>query len=597
MTLLLVVGLFLMLFAPYRTENADIALFFRVCHWVATVQVLMTIILLLGIYTPIVQQIICITPLVMAGYAWFSSEHIHYITPTRYHIPMLLLGLGYLLYASPSPWMRDELTYHLALAKQYAQQGSFVETDFVVFSYFPQGWQSFLTLLHDTHTGTFLFNPRYFSVLIVMVTACGLFGWLKDKTSLLWAMTGSILYLCTPSIFEFGTSCYVQPWLTAVFLWLLLEFESDTHPFRIGLIVGIACSLKYSALIVPLFLLLMIYYQDRRLHSVSTFLGGTLLTGSVFYIRNIIDTGNPLFPMMYSIFAGEGWDEWQAIAYEQTLDNYGMGRTLLDYLLLPFRLFTTQDMTGYFQGSLGFGWLLMLIIGIWQRKPSKDTHWMWFLLGGWFLFWAFQVQQVRFFLPILPLMTMLLIPILYRWRPKSWLIWVMASMVWTILPLQDRLYNQQGQVFWKTFAQTQNYEVAQNAFLAHRLPESIPPYKFLNDIETKKIWLVWMRGYHYYIDKEVRIDNVFGAYRFEKLLLEHSLDSIHSQLQQDDISHVVINRRFFLINDNADYLGKNATKAIQKQFNHMIQKGILHPVQRWGSVELYEVDTSSESAE
>ena len=213
--------------------------------------------------------------------------------------------------------------------------------------------------------------------------------------------------------------------------------------------MGVACSLKYSALILPIFDSsdsLCTFTKDAR-HPM--FLIGLCVTGTIFYCRNLVETGNPLFPMMYELFGGSGWDSWRAMAYQHTLDNYGMGRSRFDYIFLPFRLFVTMDMTRFFQGSIGIGWLLMIGISLWQYKREASNKWMWGLLTGWFVFWALQVQQVRFFLPILPLLTMVCIPIVSKWKPKSWGFWIFLSFdVVELYPLQSIVSNQQGQVYW-----------------------------------------------------------------------------------------------------------------------------------------------------
>ena len=235
----------------------------------------------------------------------------------------------------------------------------------------------------------------------------------------------------------------------------------------------------------------------------------------------------------------------------------------------------------------------MLAITIATNK--RNAHgWIFWILGGWFVFWALQVQQIRFILPMLPLLTMLVISSIHRWNTRSWPMWIVLSILWSHSPLQQLIQNQQGQVYWNTLYNSDS-KTAQQSFLDHRLPENHPVYSHINTIDTKKVWLVWMRGYHYYLDKPARIDNVFGAARFEKLLLTNSVEEIQQSLRSDNISHVVINWRFFIQNNNADYLGNQSTSVIQERFTEMIQKKILIPIQQWGPVWLYEFDEDSSS--
>ena len=586
-----------------RTEDSGLVeqhAFTQLCVIVASIQLFMTTLLFIGWYTTFTQWLVWGIPWGFAARRWYTqlkSGNLRGFPLPKiswHYAVILLIGIGYLWHATPPPWMRDSLTYHLALAKQYAIAGSYTQTDLVIFAYFPQGWQSILTAMHDPNTGHAVFNPRYFSVLICLSTAIGLFGWLKEHTkSEGWSFTGVVAYLLTPSVIEFGTSCYVQPWLTAVCLWVLMSIYAKKSPFTIGLLIGLACSLKYSALILPILMVPIVYFSTNNIKQVGQFIVGVCTLGLTFYIRNVLETGNPLFPMMYDIFGGSGWDEWRALAYEHTLDNYGMGRSLVDYMGLPFRLFTSMDMTNSFQGSLGVGWLTMIAAALWLRTSRSNT-WMWMLLGGWFVFWAFQVQQVRFFLPMLPIIPILAIPTLAKWRPNLWGIWIGLSVTWAIKPMQQLVDNQQGEVYWTALKQSDPAR-AKELFLDHRLPENHPVYTYINAIDTDTVWLVWMRGYHYYLDRAARIDNVFGAARFERLLLEQSPDEIHASLQKDKISHVVINWRFFLRDNNADYLGEGASVVIQDAFTQLIQTNKLQPVQQWGPVWIYEVEDSSSS--
>lgn len=570
-------------------------LFIRACKLLATIQLTMTTLLFLGLYNEFTQWVVWSIPWLFGLWDWSAKRAfpLQVNSPSWHHAVIGLIGIGYLWHATPPPWMRDSLTYHLSLAKHYALAGEYANTDFIIFSYFPQGWQSILTALHNPITGEVLFNPRYFSVGICMVTAIGLFGWIKEKIEHReWALTGSILYLLTPSIIEFGTSCYVQPWLTAVCLWMAMSIYERTSPMLLGAIVGIACSLKYSALILPLLLLPFLYGASRQFKDAFRFTLGVILTGAMFYVRNLLETGNPIFPMMYELFGGDGWDPWRSIAYKQTLDNYGMGRTTLDYILLPWRLFGTMDMTRFFQGSLGLVWLSMIAISWWKRKTFTSENWMWGLLLGWFIFWAFQVQQVRFFLPIVPLIALTCIPILSTWQKRSWGIWIIISIIWSISPLQQLITNQQGHVYWQARV-TQSVDESNTLFLDHRLPENHPIYTFVNSLTTEKVWLVWMRGYHYYLDAPVRLDNVFGATRFEQLLWTHTSTEIADALRRDNISHIIINWRFFLQDSNADYLEDGASIVIQERFTTLIQMGALRPVRQWGPVWIYEIEDSS----
>ena len=133
--------------------------------------------------------------------------------------------------------------------------------------------------------------------------------------------------------------------------------------------------------------------------------------------------------------------------------------------------------------------------------------------------------------------------------------------------------------------------------MRHRLPENYPIYEYLNTIESKKVWLVWMRGYHYYLDIPARIDNVFGGYRFEQNLFEQSPEAFLDTLQSENIDRVVINWKFFLVDDNADRLGPQATETLKSRFSELIHKNVLLPEKQFGPVWIYTISEDSDSSE
>ena len=572
------------------THNLERSVFETGCIIFIAWQLTMTTTLFLEWYTTFSQWIIASAPWFIAVYS-MPRKTLQKVPDysLKWLIFTLLIISVYILYASPPPWMRDSMTYHLAMPKQYAIAGGFVQTDLVIFSFFPQGWHSILTLFHAPGTGEAICNPRWINVGITGLISLGITGFLRTKTNHQWAYLGGVLYLLTPSIFEFGTSCYVQPWLTALCLWLGIEIIERKRYGWMGLLIGCMCSLKYSALIVPLIITPYIVFVTKDRKQIALFIIGLLLIGMPFYLRNWELTGNPFFPLLYSIFAGNGWDEWRATAYQITLNNYGVGRSLIDYLLLPIRLFTTRELFGSFHGSLGITWIILLLH---WRPLQRETIGVSITIIGWLLFWAFQVQQIRFMAPVLPLILLVTIPLMATTRYKTWILLLLLSAGWIAPMVQPLNHNQQTSTYLKS-----DIEEADAVFLRHRLPENYPVYEYLNNSESKKVWLIWMRGYHYYLNIPARIDNVFGAYRFEDALLNQTPQEFAQQLQDDGIDRIIINWRFFLVNDNADRLGEGVTNHLKTRFSELIHKNVLHPEQDFGPVWIYKVSDDSDSSE
>ena len=285
-----------------------------------------------------------------------------------------------------------------------------------------------------------------------------------------------------------------------------------------------------------------------------------------------------MFPLAYDIFGGEGWDSWRAWGYEQTLNNYGEGRSFYDYLVLPFKVGITQDLNYHFQGSLGPSILIVWMAAVY-RSFRKEPYLLWILIG-WPVIWSTQVQQIRFLLPFIPLVLALGVNQL---RFKHLAMLLTASIFWSFSPTKE-LWNRQKT---STFI---SGEITDAEFLSQKLPENYPMYQRCLELNVNKVWLVWMRGYTYYLPMKYRVDSVFGAWRFEQLL-EYDSEHILNTLRENQFDHILINHRFFLVDDNAD-TSEGRTKNLQKRFEELIRLKILKPVEQHGPIILYEVNLS-----
>ena len=138
------------------------------------------------------------------------------------------------------------------------------------------------------------------------------------------------------------------------------------------------------------------------------------------------------------------------------------------------------------------------------------------------------------------------------------------------------------------------FQEGKEVFLETQLPENYAAYRYLNAQNTDKVWLVWMRGYHYYIDKPVRIDSIIEGFRLENLLQKSTTATdLIQAFKQENISHLAINWRFFLTNENADRLGTGVTKILKTKFSAFVEQGILVPEKQFGPVWIYSISSES----
>ncbi len=129
--------------------------------------------------------------------------------------------------------------------------------------------------------------------------------------------------------------------------------------------------------------------------------------GAPWWIKNVVHTGNPVYPMAWSLFGQGGeWTQTCDEIYKEKLQEKGMGHSLGAFLALPWNV--TVHLHRFEDHTLGpFYWVLTLWIGgyaFWalgraRRRPAAAclSLWLLFLLVSWF----FTYQSNRFLMPAL----------------------------------------------------------------------------------------------------------------------------------------------------------------------------------------------------
>jgi hypothetical protein len=525
-------------------------------------------------------------------------------------LPMGLLVLAVLLYATVPPWRRDEMVYHLALPRFFAVAQGYQVPDDNIFASFPLGWESILAAFHSLGAGPdhfAPFNPRlvgaWTSVAVALATA-GLVS--SAGVSKPWAILAATLLWTVPDFFQFGGSCYVEPYLILAATLCLTGLVRAWGGERAcvtpaALFAALATSTKYPGLAVALFtfllLLLLALRGDPRDRVREALRFGLVvaLVGSPFYIRNAWQRGNPIFPFLYGALGGAGWDGTRQLGYGQTLADYGMGRSLLDWALLPWRLMTATDLQGPFEGALGplpmVGALAGLAVVLSRlRKQLPAAAPLLLFSGAWFLFWGVTCQQTRFFLVAVPaLMCLLMLGLSTAWQRSpavgAALVGVLVLGAGTcVRPVVDAWQFQETSAWLSG-------QISRERLLSIMLPENAPYESELERLvpASGKVWLVWTRNYTYYFRRPYRLDCVFEGYRFEHLLENATTDAtFRDALKAEGITHVLVNHRFFLRDDNADE-APGRTRVLEDRFRQLTEHGTLRPQLKWRETVLYEV--------
>ncbi|MFH1767528.1 MAG: hypothetical protein ABH858_00010, partial [Candidatus Omnitrophota bacterium] len=309
------------------------------------------------------------------------------------------------------PLGRDALKYHLRMPKHYIEIGRVQPISTNIFSRFPQLIEmlhTFLLLLFNDYAPQLLHT--YFGIL----TTFAIFMFIRRRASLGSAIICCLTFYSLPVVSQISSWAYVDlslSFYTVLSFGLYLEGlqKLKTNLFTVSAcLLGIALGIKYLALIsvVIAFGILCIYLFiiERGQRSVllrqgMKFFAITAIIGSPYYARNIILEHNPVFPFFYSIFKGENWDASRALLYQTFLRSYGMGHSLKDLLLLPWRIAVFGREGLLFDGAIGMIYITLTPFLLWLRPRHKFPAFTLIYSFPFFLIWAILSQQIRFLLP------------------------------------------------------------------------------------------------------------------------------------------------------------------------------------------------------
>ena len=348
----------------------------------------------------------------------------------------------------------DVKEYHLEGPKEYFLQGRVTFLSHNVYTSFP-----FLTEMLSL-LGMVLTDDWYRGALVgkavltsfAPLTAVGLFAagrrWFHPTVGWLCVL----LYLTTPWVYRISIIAYAEGGLTFYLfatllslLWLL-DNERSNERLRFsrpplqndpakrqalapsdllltGLLAGSAVACKYPGVLsvaIPIggFLLLATWRNSHNVSDVVSrskcllktagwFTLGTLVTFGPWMAKNIVETGNPVYPLLYTVFGGADWDEashhkWQNAHPPAILHLAANPKGLLSNL--GTRIVDVVARSDW-QSPLLFGAAPLAFL---WRTRWRLVGSLWLYVGWLFLtWWSLTHQLDRFWVPMLPVVALL----------------------------------------------------------------------------------------------------------------------------------------------------------------------------------------------
>jgi hypothetical protein len=339
-----------------------------------------------------------------------------------YLLVVLLLSLVACL-APPVAW--DSQVYHLTGPKLYIERGRITGDIDIPYLGFPSLLEM-LFLAGMLLKGDMVANLVHFTYAVL--TVCLLYSFTRRHLQASTPWLASAIYLSAPSIVLVSTWAYVDLGLAfytlaAFYAFITWRASTSSHWLVLtGILSGFALGVKYTAVLTPIVLGLLLIWEHRRqraVGSVRNLLFLSLSTAAVacpWYLKNWVLTGNPFYPFF---FGGRFWDEYRAWWYSRW--GTGLLHEPLRLLLAPWEMsiMGVEGKAGY-EATIGPVLLaclpLLLVALLWRKGRQSDSTILSYaaaLCGAHYLLWLYGVaqsgllQQTRLLFPIFPLLSIL----------------------------------------------------------------------------------------------------------------------------------------------------------------------------------------------
>lgn len=362
-----------------------------------------------------------------------------------------------LLWGSMTPQTDfDVREYHLQGPKEWFQQGRISCLKHNVYTSFPF-FSEMLCLAGMAAAGDWrsgALTGQLVLAVFQLLTAASVFAMARRWLGAIPAWLALLMQITAPWTFRISLIAYAEGALTcyltiSVMLALLLRCHGRVaflpRPQLLsGFLAGSAMACKYTGLVlvvvpVGVFWIWQQWELRRKgaqlngrmvLWGAVAFVAGNCLAVGPWLLRNLYDTGNPVYPLAYSIFPSNDWNAPLDIRWQAAHSAPEHSLLLIPKHLLDAALWNTWT------SSLSFG--LAIPAALLFRKGSYELRSV-IVFAGWGLFtwWALTHRIDRFWIPVIPLLSIcgagLWLASSHRmWRSLLLLVYSTATL-WNVL--------------------------------------------------------------------------------------------------------------------------------------------------------------------
>jgi hypothetical protein len=296
-----------------------------------------------------------------------------------------------LVAASAPPTSADALKYHLALPKLWLQTGSVGDPFWRWEGFSPSGVE--MLFAQGLALGGGSVAAALHAVLAVLC-ALAVYGLGRELGGPLAGAAAAFLFVLQGIVTWEATSAFIELGLTfyaVLAVWHLVRGA----PAWAGFCAGAALGTKYLGLSVAL--LVLVGLAVRRRPRELALAGGTMLAaGGAWYLKNLIVTGNPVYPL---VFGGKWLTPLTRQQVHDSLHQYGLHEGLWRLPLLPIDLLVHGGAfdRGRYVGTAIF---LLAVLALWTHR-TRVVLFLWLGALAFVAIWWEESPQARFLLPAL----------------------------------------------------------------------------------------------------------------------------------------------------------------------------------------------------
>jgi 4-amino-4-deoxy-L-arabinose transferase-like glycosyltransferase len=340
----------------------------------------------------------------------------HFIFVLVLIAPMLLLALY-------PPTQFDATLYHLPYAVAFADSGGLPFLETLRFPVFPQ-LQETLFVLGFFLTGEVAAQLCEFVAL--MLSGIVMVAWGRSLVNHRVGIWSAALWLGNPLAVWLGGAAYVDIGLTlfvtaSLFAWhRWLRGAHNRWLVLSAALIGFACASKYLGLFFFAVLAIATLFVSVRRRDVRPALvvpSVVMAIAGPWYARIVYYTGNPVFPFYPNLFGPSIWSQGVAVSSTtpgESLPAFILQKILettahLDFLILaPFNAVFAREVF-HRQAPISPWYLILTPVLIFFVLRLRAGRWIILLSLAYGLFWLTTVRDIRFLLPVLPVVSLALV--------------------------------------------------------------------------------------------------------------------------------------------------------------------------------------------